>query len=104
MAKGRPLPEWYVNEPQVPPAEEFYLRAFNELVTGRNSDGRIPWRDIEDYADRCGLDAEVVPAFRHIIRALERTFSLWLQEERERQQGRGTPRGAREEARQRAPR
>jgi len=49
-------------------------------VTGRNQDGRIPWRDIEDYADRIGLDPEI--PFKEIIRALEREFGSWQEEER----------------------
>lgn len=84
MAKGRSLPEWYVNEPIIPAAEEWYLKAFYELITGRNADGRIPWRDIDDYAERSGLDEDVVVAFRFIMRALERTFSGWLDDERAR--------------------
>lgn len=70
----------------MPPADEFYLKAFYELATGRNQDGRISWRDIDDFAERCGLDEEVVPAFREIIRALERTFGAWIDTERERLQ------------------
>ena len=82
--KGRSLPDWYVNEPSIPPAWEFYLRAFYELITGRNSDGRIPWRDVYDYAERCGLDEDMQTPFKEIMRALERTFSEWLSAEQKR--------------------
>ena len=68
----------------MPPAEEFYLKAFYELITGRNQDGRISWRDIDDYAERVGLEPDLLPPFREIIRALERTFCQWLEDERAR--------------------
>jgi len=84
IEKGRSLPDWYVNEPIVHPVNEFYLKAFYELITGRNTDGRIPWRDIEDYAERCGLDEDMVPPFKEIMRSLERTFSEWLSGEQDR--------------------
>ncbi|UFK26770.1 hypothetical protein [Roseobacter phage RDJL6] len=84
IEKGRALPEWYVNEPVVPPADEFYLRAFYELITGRNSDGRIPWRDIEDFAERSGLEEDLIAPFKEIMRALERTFSAWIKGEQDR--------------------
>jgi len=84
IEKGRELPSWYVNEPVVPPVDEFYLRAFYELITGRNSDGRIPWRDIEDFAERRGLDEEVIPSFKEIMRALEGTFAVWIKGEQDR--------------------
>ena len=90
-ARGQPLPDWYVNEPYVPPAEEFYLRAFYELITARNQDGRISWRDIDDYAERVGLEEDILPAFREIIRALERTFCKWLEDERAKKTKQATP-------------
>lgn len=66
------------------PVEEFYLGAFYELITGRNSDGRISWKDIDEYALRANLDDEVRGPFKQVMRALEKTFCTWLEEEKDR--------------------
>ncbi|KFH18437.1 hypothetical protein ELZ19_06670 [Brucella abortus] len=77
-----------MNEPEIVPADEFYLRAFFELNTGRTqgfgAPGSIPWRDIVAYAEYAGLDEDVKPAFVSIIRALDAEYLKWMDEERER--------------------
>lgn len=75
--KGRPLPEWYQDEPQLWPGDEFYLRAFYELSTCRGvgmSAGPIPWNIAVMYAQYQGLDADSIQPFIDIIRKLDAVY------------------------------
>ena len=75
-----------MDEPVIVPADEFYLRAFFELNTGRPSAGfgvmPLPWNDILMYAEYVGLEREIWSAFTVIIRALDTVFIKWLEGEK----------------------
>jgi hypothetical protein len=80
-AKGRPLPEWALNEPPVYHGDDFFLTAFYELSSCRpqtaEGPGQIPWDKKVEYADRSGLDAEVSRAFVHILREMDTAYLKW---------------------------
>lgn len=86
VAKKKPLPEWATAEFEVLPCDEFYIQAFNDLSTCRNfgfGPGPIPWKDIVSYADRAGLDEDLVPGFVTIIRALDNAWLGWEAKKKE---------------------
>ena len=91
VIKGRKLPSWLEDEPQLLPGDDFYLRAFWELSTCRSSGfgiGPIPWRDIVAYADYAGMDSELVDGFVMIIRRIDAAFMKWSEQEQERNRDR----------------
>ena len=78
MEKGRALPDWYLDGPDVLPGEEFYLKAFHRLSTCRligMSHGPIPWRDIVAYADRAGLNDRESDVLVEVIQTMD---AAWL--------------------------
>jgi len=85
LAKGRPLPEWYLDEPPLQPGYDFFMLAFSNLSTCRDSGfgslGRIPWDKIDLYADRSGLDEEMSSAFVVILRAMDEAYIGWQEQE-----------------------
>lgn len=87
IAKGRPLPEWYVDEPLTMPADDFYFTAFDRLSTCRQLGmglGPIPWDKVIDYAHRCELDDEMTDAFVTIISQMDQAFRGWHDDQAER--------------------
>jgi hypothetical protein len=85
-AKGRDLPEWFMDEPFLEPGDDFYLKAFRDLDTCRAygmSAGPIPWKDIVYYAERSFLDEDLINPFVYIIRAMDNGFREWLNKESE---------------------
>ena len=73
IEKGRPLPEWALNEPILSPGDNFFISAYFDLSIGEP----IPWIDRMRYADRKGLDPDVAEAFSHIIRELDSVYLTW---------------------------
>lgn len=73
--KGRPHPQWYLDEPIISPREALYLHAFYDLSTcraiGFGALGPIPWLMIVIYADRMKLSFDVHRAFVQIIRHMD---------------------------------
>ena len=78
IAKGRPLPDWYLEAPDVTPGDDFYLDSFFRLHTCRPStmDGMapIPWDTIVNYALMYNLDGLLVNHFVDCIRAMDNGF------------------------------
>lgn len=77
VAKGKPLPDWYVDRPEGAPTDEFYMAAFADLSTERSvgmTIGRIPWSKIVKYAEFSGLDRDVGFAFVAIIRKVDEAY------------------------------
>lgn len=60
------MPQWYLDEPYISRADEFYMSAFWELCVGEP----IPWSDRIIYAERKGLDSDLVDVFSAIIKEL----------------------------------
>ena len=80
IAKGRDLPSWYKEEPELEPGDEFYLAAFYELSTTRAQGfgtGPIPWDQIVSYSDRMEFDAEMSAIFHQAIRTLDNAYVKW---------------------------
>lgn len=78
LLKGRPAPDWYLDEPELGEHDDFFLEAFGELSTERapgfDSLGQIPWSKIRDYANEAGLEGDVASAFRAIIREMDNAY------------------------------
>lgn len=90
IAKGRPLPDWYLDQPEIAPGDDFYLRAFNNLGTCRQigmSVGPIPWDRCIDYAERAGLEPDLIDAFVSVIRAMDAAYLDWLDKQPKRKDG-----------------
>ena len=84
IAKGRDLPAWYLEEPELEPGDAFYLSAFYELSTTRAQGfgtGPIPWQQIVAYSDRMGFDAEMAAFFHQAIRTLDNAYVKWAAEQ-----------------------
>jgi len=82
--KGRPLPDWFLEEPELLPGDTFYLEAFWELSTCRsfgNGMGPIPWTAIIEYGLRFGLDDDMLAPFVTVIRAMDAEYVHWNSEE-----------------------
>lgn len=87
IAKNRPLPAWYEDEPELESSDVFYLKGFHDLSTCRSIGmgmGPIPWRDIIEYAGFYRLDEDITEAFVDIIREMDTAYLGWHSEERER--------------------
>jgi hypothetical protein len=82
IEKGRDLPDWYLEEPEIGPAEGFYMRAFWDLSTCRSTSfsvGPIPWTAIVQYGTWQGLDPLNHAAFVRIIRDMDREYQEVLE-------------------------
>lgn len=77
IRKGRPLPEWYDDEPLIDPVDIFYLKSFYDLSTCRSSGmsiGQIPWTAMITYATHYGLAWDVTEAFIDIMREMDEAY------------------------------
>ena len=89
IEKGRPLPDWAQNIPELLPGEDFYMKAFFDLSTCRevgNAIGPIPWNIIIEYAKHSGLDRDTTSCFVQIIRQMDSEYLDIQQNEMKRQQ------------------
>lgn len=78
--KGRPLPQWYLDEPDIDPINNFYLQAFYDLSTCRNIGqilGPIPWNIIVQYAEYSGLEIDMTDLFIRVMRSLDLAYLEW---------------------------
>ncbi len=73
IEKGRKLPDWYINEPVLYPGDVFFISAYFDLSDGNP----IRWIDRVRYAERKGLEPDVVEMFNHIIRELDHVHLSW---------------------------
>lgn len=73
MKKGRELPVWYLNEPVLQEADQFYITAFWELSNGEP----ISWFERILYASRKGLDDFMIDAFSRIVKELDVVYQAW---------------------------
>jgi hypothetical protein len=86
IVKGRPLPDWYEDEPTLLPGDEFYLEEFWILHTTRPSSGgafgRIPFPEIERRGEiRHGMDEDAFRLFASVICSMDEGFLEWMSEE-----------------------
>lgn len=74
IAKGRPLPDWFIDEPSLYPGDDFYIRGFHNLNTCRTigmAMGPIPWTAIYTYAISSILNEDLIDPFIQIIREMD---------------------------------
>ncbi len=84
-AKGRPLPDWYLEEPPEHSMWYFYKEAFWNLSTERRFEfGPIPHSEIQMYGTCKGLDADMTETFVVLVRALDGSFLKWSRKDLER--------------------
>jgi hypothetical protein len=77
ISKGRELPDWYMDGPDLLPGDEFYLRAFGELSTCRYigmSAGPIPWTAMVTYGKMVGLDTDAMELFILVLRMMDSEY------------------------------
>jgi hypothetical protein len=77
LEKKKELPDWYGPPPPIHPEEFWYVQAFYDLSTCRNTGmslGAIPWRDIVAYAQFHEIDDHLFPIFKAVITAMDATF------------------------------
>lgn len=78
--KGRPLPDWYTEAPEISMLDSIYLDAFWFLHTTRAFGmdiGPIPWDKCLLYAQYLELDRDLTECFFRIIFALDAEFLKW---------------------------
>ena len=85
MPLERRLQELVDSEPELEPFEDFYLRAFWQLITERMGGPVIPHSQIQRYGETAGLDSDMIETFIQVVRAIESAHGKWLDGERERQ-------------------
>ena len=87
--KGRSLPQWYLEEPELLPGDVFYLEAFRSLGTERQigvAQGPIPDSKIIDYGQRAGLDRDVIDGLLvPVIREMDTEYLEWSNEQSDRE-------------------
>lgn len=74
------MPDWVENEPDIYPGDDFYLHAFYELSSCRqtgDSPGPIPWTCVTQYADRRELDWDISLYFERVIRTMDNAYLKW---------------------------
>jgi len=74
IAKNRPLPQWYLDKPELDQFEEWLLVSFFELSNGRVDGKLISWRDIADYSTLHEFDPVFSQVFKEIIIELDVLF------------------------------
>lgn len=83
MRKGRELPDWFHDCPEIEPYDAFYLNSFWDLATCRQialEPTDIPWTAINEYADYRGLTGYVKDFFIRMIRVVDKEYLKYLEE------------------------
>ncbi len=86
IKKGRKLPDWYINEPQISQVDYFYIKSFYDLSTCRNSGmsiGPIPWTAIKKYTEHYGLEFDVAESLIDIIKEMDEAYMDYQNKETE---------------------
>lgn len=88
IARGQPLPDWYLDEPVVEPADRHILVGFWRLSTTRTYGmgfiGPIPHDRIEDYADRAHMDPDAKEIFTECVREMDAGYLAFKAEDAKR--------------------
>lgn len=78
VLKGRELPPWFTDFPELLPGEEFYLVSFWRLNTERQVSqgvlGRIPYSRAIDFAVNSGVAPDMLEAFWRIVSSLDAAY------------------------------
>lgn len=89
LAKGRELPEWYINAPEIPEGAEIFFQHFYDLTTCRqfgDQPGPIPWLAIAQYADHHGYVGAAKEIVIQVMRDMDNTYLEWTAKEIKRRQ------------------
>lgn len=85
IAKGRPLPQWYLDEPTMFVGYDWFITAFWRLTTDRpmanGGLGPIPWSSRLQYAIVHGIPRDMIEAFVDIIGILDTAYLKWMAKE-----------------------
>lgn len=79
------MPQWYLDEPPVYVGDIFYMQAFWDLHTTRNSGmglAPIAWDKIVNYADVSRLDDDLIEPFIRIIRTMDTAYMIWQDDQK----------------------
>lgn len=78
LAKGREeIPEWYLDEPELLPGDELFMRAYWTLDSERPAGFtlcRIPWSKVIAYGERKGLEPVVCDWLWEVISAMDNGY------------------------------
>lgn len=86
---GRPLPQWYLDEPPDFPSSDFYMTAFWRLSTTRQlgmTTGPLPWQHVHAYAIEAGLDPAMCEVFETVMYQLDDLYAEWQETERKKRE------------------
>ena len=77
MAKGRDLPDWFLDEPELLRGEDWYVKAFWACSTDRDFGqvlGTIPWSSVQRYGRSRGLTQAAIDALWVVIHAMDEGY------------------------------
>lgn len=80
-AKGRAIPQWYLDEPQIDDLDLWFMEAFWDLTTTR-SFGQVPgpisWSSIQFWASVHLLDSKTTSTLHWVIREMDNVYLDWM--------------------------
>lgn len=89
IAKRRPVPEWFLDCPELLPGDEVCVVAFWDLSTERQCGmtlGPIPWSKAMLYGSaRMGLRGPALESFWRMVRVIDEAYLGWMKEQHDRQ-------------------
>jgi hypothetical protein len=91
LERGKPLPDWVLDEPVLEQFEDFYIRAFYCLITERRGGVCIPHSEIVTFGERSGLSSAMIGTFTTIIWTLETAYNTWAKGEQDKHSAQSKP-------------
>lgn len=71
------MPDWYLDEPDLPEGSEFFLKAYEALGTCRSMDGPIPWTAARLYAEQKSLEVDVAELLWEVVHRMDVAEQRW---------------------------
>lgn len=84
IKKGRDLPEWYLDRPELPDDDPVVLwayAAYADLATCRHPGGPIPWTAFALYAQAQALSYDAANALWPVISHMDQVERAWRSKE-----------------------
>ena len=84
--RNQPLPQWFLDEPDLIPGVEWYFKAFWDLSTERQIGytlGPIPASKVSEYGREHGLRDDTLVLFRDMMKELDRAYLKWVKDEQD---------------------
>jgi hypothetical protein len=91
LDRGKPLPDWVLEEPQLEAFEDFYIRAFYCLITERRGGVCIPHSEIVTFGERSGLNSAMIGTLTTVIWTLETAYNTWAKGEQDKNSAQDKP-------------